>query len=218
VRVWYQERGAAAPRGFIRFAIEGSTRLPGATTHPRTASTTPVTHAEPSSQPATDLGGLVRAAQRGDAIAMNDLLDLLAPYVGRLCGPIALQDAPDAAQEALLAIFRGIGGLREPAALVGWARAIAVREAVRTARRANRWSPADPDRLAEVPAPGDPQLAVDLHDVLDRLEPAHRAVLVLRDLEGLDEQGAADLLAVPAGTVKSRLHRARRSFRRAWGR
>lgn len=33
---------------------------------------------------------LVRRAQRGDALAMGELLDLLAPYVGRLCGPIAL--------------------------------------------------------------------------------------------------------------------------------
>lgn len=32
---------------------------------------------------------LVRAAQRGDGMAMHDLLDLLAPYVGRICGPIA---------------------------------------------------------------------------------------------------------------------------------
>jgi DNA-directed RNA polymerase specialized sigma24 family protein len=76
-------------------------------------------------------GGLVDAAQHGDAIAMNDLLDLLAPYVGRLCGPIALQDAPDATQEALITIFRKLRQLREPAALFGWARAITVREAVR---------------------------------------------------------------------------------------
>jgi DNA-directed RNA polymerase specialized sigma24 family protein len=43
-------------------------------------------------------------------------------------------------------------------------------------------------------------------------------VLMLRDLEGLDEQTISQLLAVPAGTVKSRLSRARRSFRKAWGR
>ncbi|MEW1838929.1 sigma factor-like helix-turn-helix DNA-binding protein [Nonomuraea angiospora] len=41
-------------------------------------------------------------------------------------------------------------------------------------------------------------------------------MLVLRDLEGLPEEEAARLLHVPEGTVKSRLHRARRSFRRAW--
>ncbi len=48
---------------------------------------------------------LVRAAQRGDQIAVADLMDALAPYVGRVCGPIALQDGPDAAQEALIAIL-----------------------------------------------------------------------------------------------------------------
>jgi RNA polymerase sigma factor (sigma-70 family) len=165
--------------------------------------------------PTLDVGGLVRAAQGGDAIAMNDLLDLLAPYVGRLCGPIALQDAPDATQEALIAIFRNLGQLREPAALFGWARSIAVREAVRLAGRSARSRPAE---LHDLPAPGDPQLASDIRDVLDRLSPEHRAVLVLRDLEGLDERTAGDLLSLPEGTVKSRLHRARRSFREAWKR
>jgi DNA-directed RNA polymerase specialized sigma24 family protein len=52
--------------------------------------------------------------------------------------------------------------------------------------------------------------------VLSRLSPEHRAVLVLRDLEGMDEQAAAAVLEVPAGTAKSRLHRARASFRKAW--
>jgi RNA polymerase sigma-70 factor (ECF subfamily) len=146
---------------------------------------------------------------------MNELLDLLAPYVGRLCGPIALQDGPDAAQEALTAVFRGLGQLRDPAALFGWVRAIAVREAVRVARRgqASRTVTA---ATADLPAAGDPQLAADVRSVLARLAPEHRAVLVLRDLEGLDEQAAAALLQVPRGTVKSRLSRARRSFRKEW--
>ncbi|MER7249012.1 sigma-70 family RNA polymerase sigma factor [Kribbella sp. NPDC000426] len=156
---------------------------------------------------------LVRAAQRGDTVAMNDVLDALTPYVGRICGPIALRDGPDAAQEALIAIFRGLRGLENPAALFGWARAIAVREAVRVARRGQRQQPAE---LADLPAADDPQLAVDVRDVLRRLSPEHRAVLVLRDLEGMDEQAAAAVLDVPAGTAKSRLHRARASFRKAW--
>jgi RNA polymerase sigma factor (sigma-70 family) len=156
---------------------------------------------------------VVRAAQHGDHLAAAELMNALAPYVGRVCGPIALQDGPDAAQEALIAIFRNLGGLRDPAAIYGWARAIAVREAVRVARRATRTVPAE---LTDVPAPGDPQLAADVRDVLARLTPEHRAVLVLRDLEGLDEQAAGALLDVPAGTVRSRLYRARRSFRKAW--
>lgn len=159
------------------------------------------------------LAGLVCAAQRGDGLAMAELLEALAPAVGRWCGPIALQHAEDAAQEALTAILRGLRGLREPAALFGWARAIAVREAVRAARRAAREQPADLDR---VPAPGDPMLAADVRAVLARLAPEHRAVLMLRDLEGLDEHSAAALLDIPAGTVKSRLSRARANFRREW--
>jgi DNA-directed RNA polymerase specialized sigma24 family protein len=55
---------------------------------------------------------LVRAAQHGDQIAMADLMDALAPFVGRVCGPIALHDGPDAAQEALIVIFTNLAGLR----------------------------------------------------------------------------------------------------------
>src|SRR5258708_5745643 len=85
---------------------------------------------------------LVRAAQRGDRIAVADLRDALARYVGRVCGPIALQDGPDAAQEARIAIFRHLGGLREPGAIYRWARAVAGREADRAAPKAVRAVPA----------------------------------------------------------------------------
>lgn len=158
---------------------------------------------------------LIRAAQRGDTMAMNDLLDHLAPYVARLCGPIALDDAADAAQEALIAIFRNLHTLREPAALHGWVRTIATREAVRVARRRAPFATAE---LLDLPAPGDGELATDIRDVLMRLAPEHRAILMLRDVEGLDEHEAAALLSIPEGTVKSRLHRARHGFRKAWNR
>ena len=156
---------------------------------------------------------LIRAAQHGDTMAMNDLLDQLAPYVARLCGPIALDDAADAAQEALIAIFRHLHSLRDPAALHGWVRIVATREAVRVARRRTTLMTTE---WLDGPAPDDSELATDIRDVLARLTPEHRAVLMLRDVEGLDEREAAAILAMPEGTVKSRLHRARRSFREAW--
>ncbi|MBW5481707.1 RNA polymerase sigma factor [Streptomyces bambusae] len=156
---------------------------------------------------------LARAARAGDTLALHELLDHLGPYVSRVCTPIALADGPDAVQETLLVVFRQLRSLKDPQALYGWVRAVAVREAVRIARRASRARPAE---LADVPAGGDPQLATDIDDVLARLSPEHRAVLVLRDVEGLDEQSAAALLRIPAGTAKSRLHRARTSFRKAW--
>ena len=156
---------------------------------------------------------LIRAAQRGDPLAISELMELLLPYVGRICGPIALQDGPDATQEAMISIMRGIKTLREPEALFGWVRVIAVREALRVARWTASSAGMAPDDL---PAAGDPQLASDIRDTLARLSPEHRAVLVLRDVAGLDEAEVSRMLAVPSGTVRSRLARARIRFRKAW--
>jgi RNA polymerase sigma-70 factor (ECF subfamily) len=164
---------------------------------------------------------LVRAAQAGDALAMDELLALVTPYVTRLCRPIAPHEAADAVQESLVAVFKGLRGLRDPLAFYGWVRTVTVREAVRVARRTATEEPADPADLARLTGlhtDAGTELPVDVRDVLARLPVRHRAVLVLRELEGLDEAAVADLLGVPTGTVKSRLHRARSSFRKAWSR
>jgi RNA polymerase sigma factor (sigma-70 family) len=160
-----------------------------------------------------ELARLVRDAQHGDALAMDELLSILAPYVGRICGPVALQDGADATQEALLAVFRNIRQLKTATALFGWVRSIAVREALRLARQRQRAFAAE---LVDLPADADLELATDIKDVLRRLSPEHRVVLTLRHIEGLDEQEVSRVLAVPVGTVRSRLFRARSSFRSAW--
>jgi DNA-directed RNA polymerase specialized sigma24 family protein len=67
-----------------------------------------------------------------------------------------------------------------------------------------------PDGWADLDTP------LQVRAVLDQLPPAHRAVLVLRDLEDLSEQETAEALGVEVGTVKSRLHRARVAFRQRW--
>jgi RNA polymerase sigma factor (sigma-70 family) len=156
---------------------------------------------------------LAAPAQRGDTIAMNELLDALVPYVGTISASIAIGHGADAAQETMIVIFRSLRSLRNPDALFGWVRQIAVREALRVARREAAESPAE---LGELPAGGDPQLAADVGDVLARLSADHRAILVLRDLEGFSEDEAAQMLQLPRGTVKSRLARARENFRKAW--
>ena len=165
---------------------------------------------------------LVRAAQGGDVLALSLLMDRLAPWLARICGGIALEQADDAAQEALLQVFRDLSTLREPAALRGWARRIAVREAVRHAQRARQErGRAGGDDAAETTAHSDgraidPGVAPDVRAVLAQLAPEQRAILVLRDLEGLSEDEAAEQLGVAKGTVKSRLFRAREAFVRRW--
>ena len=157
---------------------------------------------------------LARRVRAGDdPVAMQELLRFLEPHVGRWCGPIALQDGPDAVQETLLIVFRHLHQLKEPAALLGWVRSIAVREAVKIAVKSNRLVVSE---LAEVPGRADLETMSDVRDVLERLSPEHRAILVLRDLEDLDERSVAAILEISIGTAKSRLYRARRSFRHSW--
>jgi RNA polymerase sigma-70 factor (ECF subfamily) len=148
---------------------------------------------------------------------MDELIRELAPYVGRICGAIALADGDDAAQQTFIAVLRNLRSLREPAALRGWVRRIAVREAYRAAtRQAVPLEEGSLDMLdmkADLP---DLDTTVDVQSVLAGLRPEHRAVLVLRDLDGMSEADTAALLGVPEGTVKSRLHRARADFVKRW--
>ena len=139
----------------------------------------------------------------------------LVPYVGRICGAIAMDNGDDAMQETMIAVVRSLPSLREPAALRGWVRRIAVREAVR-AVKGGRTTPADPVVLADVPDVANEATAVEVRAVLECLAPEQRAVLVLRDLDGVGEQEMAELLGVAPGTVKSRVHRARGAFREQW--
>lgn len=157
----------------------------------------------------------IQAAQRGDLIAMGDVLDGLLPWVGRLCGSIALDAGPDATQETLIQVMRDLKGLRDPDSLRSWVRRIATREAIRHAERRRREPLVDHLEHTEGQLL-DPSLRADVARVLAELPPDQRAILVLRDLEGLSESEAAALLNVAHGTIKSRLHRARDAFRKRW--
>ena len=146
-------------------------------------------------------------------MAIDALLGELAPWVGRICGAIALDRGPDAMQESLITILRNLPTLREPAALKAWARRIAVRQALRHVGHDREVLVAD---LPEVPKVTDLDTAIDVRTTLAALTPPQRALLVLRDLEDLSERDAAEVLGVELGTVKSGLHRARDAFKERW--
>jgi RNA polymerase sigma factor (sigma-70 family) len=156
----------------------------------------------------------VSAAQHGDALALDRLLDELAPYVRRLCVRIAPAAADDATQEALLAVFRGLPSLRAPEAIMTWVRSVTVRTAIRLARQHDVEVAAEGTLLDEHAS--SLEALVDIDDALARLPVSQRVVLVLHSREGLSEQEIATTLGIPTGTVKSRLHRARAAFREVW--
>jgi RNA polymerase sigma-70 factor, ECF subfamily len=166
--------------------------------------------------PATVL--LASRAGGGDRAALNELLTELRPLVvrtARLVVGSGSWAAEDAAQEALLDISRGIGRLRDPAAVRAWAIRVAIRRALRVARRERRlrfWNAPVLERLQE-PAPSDGREAA-LKQAFDRLPPRLRATAVLRLQAGLSEDETANALGCSVGAVKSNLHDARKRLTR----
>jgi RNA polymerase sigma-70 factor (ECF subfamily) len=118
--------------------------------------------------------------------------------------------AEDIAQEAFLRAWRGLGTFRGEAAFSTWLYAITRRVALEEVRRpALRTVPVDhvaglADRRA-----GDPVLRGDLERALQALEPAQREAFLLVVVLGLSYQEAGGMTGCPAGTIASRVFRAR---------
>jgi len=128
------------------------------------------------------------------------------------------EDAWDILQETWLKVLRGIGSLREPRSLPTWLYRIARNTAV-SRLRANRLhhdlldgnrnllcndTEEEPFRFED---------AQRVHHGLSRISLPHREVLTLHFLEDLSVEEIADVVGVPQGTVKSRLHYAKRALR-----
>jgi RNA polymerase sigma-70 factor (ECF subfamily) len=166
--------------------------------------------------PATVL--LASLARGGDPAALNELLAELRPLVvrtARLVVGSGSWAAEDAAQEALLDISRGIGRLRDPAAVRAWALQVAIRRALRVARRERllRFRNVPVLERLQESAPGEGREAA-LKEAFDSLPPRLRATAVLRLLAGLSEDETADALGCSVGAVKSNLHDARKRLTR----
>lgn len=128
----------------------------------------------------------------------------LRRYTRRLAG----DEGDDIAQDALLAAWRALGQWRGDGSFAGWLRRIATRRYLDRQRRAASRSLAeiDPDTAASHPAP-DRRIAVDR--ALDALPPRERAAALLVFAEGYSHADAAAMLALPLGTLKSIVARAR---------
>lgn len=170
---------------------------------------------------------LVTAARRGDRDALEALLRRHHDRIHAVCRRIAGNDADalDATQEALLAIVRGLDRFDGRAAFATWAYRIATNACLdELRRRRRRPDPVAPDLERQAPAPGggpDLDTAVaarlDIDAALARLPPEFRAAVVLRDVCALDYAEIAEVLGVPAGTVRSRIARGRAVLARSLG-
>jgi RNA polymerase sigma factor (sigma-70 family) len=172
-----------------------------------------------------DLEALVRSAAAGDARALDDLLSRLRPEALRLCARFLpnRQDAEEACQDTLLAVARGVERFHGGSSFRTWFHRVAANRSRSTYQRLRRRYAAE---SAGTPPPDRPDprrtsvvagTRLDLLDALDGLTPEQAEAAALRDVLGLSYEEIAALQDVPAGTVKSRLHEARRQLRRRRG-
>ena len=172
----------------------------------------------------TDIEALARAASIGDARALTALLTAIRPEALRLCARFLpnREDAEEACQDTLLAVTRGIHRFEGRSSFRTWLHRLAANRARSTYQALRR-------RFAEaggIPLPDrpDPQRTsvvagtrLDLLDALHGLTPEYAEAVTLRDVLGMSYGEIATLVDVPEGTVKSRIHEARRRLRQHLG-
>jgi RNA polymerase sigma-70 factor, ECF subfamily len=172
---------------------------------------------------------LIAECLQGDTAAYGVLVrryqDRLYNTVYRLVGNA--EDAYDVVQEAFLNAYQSLDSFKGDSLFFTWLYRIAVNTAISLKRKqrpvvsidASRngeqgIEPLDP---SESSRPGHAMEQAEqerrIHQALARLSPEHRAVLVMKDMEGQKYEIMAEILQVPIGTIRSRLHRARLELR-----
>jgi RNA polymerase sigma-70 factor (ECF subfamily) len=181
---------------------------------------------------AEDEAALVAALKAGDDAAFEQLVrsygGRMLAVAGRLVGDGA--EAKDVVQEAFLSAFRAMDRFEGGSRLSTWLHRITVTAALmrRRSRRRHPEEPLDPllpqfEASGHLATPSEPWLPLDalekaelrteVRKRIDELPEIYRTVLMLRDIEGLENEEVARLLGVNIGTVKTRLHRARLALR-----
>ncbi len=159
-------------------------------------------------------------ARMSDPRAFQWLLDRYRDRVVRLASHVLRRpaEAEDVAQEAFIKAFRSLGSFRGDGRFYTWLYHIVLRICL-DRRRLARWDSevaVMDDSLCSprIEDSSDPRILVD--SLMKQLPPTMRATLVLRELEGMEYEEIARTLAIPVGTVRSRLHAARAQFRDLW--
>jgi RNA polymerase sigma-70 factor (ECF subfamily) len=159
---------------------------------------------------------LIAALAAGDEEALRELFGRHAPWLaGRLRAALPPPDVEDVLQETFLAVWKGAGGYRPRGTPRAWIWVIASNQAALLLRRRG---PVTAPLEQTLPAGLDPaDAAIVRADIAAALASPEGQVLRLMYVEDRPVAEVAALLGVPAGTVKSRAHRARRMLRAVLG-
>jgi RNA polymerase sigma-70 factor (ECF subfamily) len=160
---------------------------------------------------------LVAAAQGGDRGALDALLRRHADRIFAICRRLTgnQADAADAAQEAMIALVRGLDRYDGRAAFTTWAYRVTTNACLDELRRRGRRPDPGLPEIESERAAGQPRLdqtvadRLSVDDAMAGLAPEFRVAVVLRDVVGLDYAEIAEVLDIPPGTVRSRIARGR---------
>lgn len=172
---------------------------------------------------------LVARFKAGDRSAYDELARRYEDRVFTLCLRWIghRQVAEETAQDVLIALYRSLANFRGESKVSTWIYRVAVnhcknRRLYRFRRKHDRHEPLEgtgrddaPPRQLEGEGPGTDSVMHRseaervIHEALDKLDENFRTIIVLRDIECLSYEEISDILDLPRGTVKSRLHRAR---------
>src|SRR5262249_46181560 len=162
---------------------------------------------------------LVLRCQARDEAAFEEIVARYTPrlryYLRRMLGGV--QPAEDALQEVWLDAFRGLPRLIEPGAFPAWIYRLARDRAFREIRRRRSYRPIEEFDVIDEAGSAEDFSTEDVamvHHALDALPPEHREVLVLRFIESMTYEQIAGVVGCQLGTVRSRLHYAKRALRR----
>jgi RNA polymerase sigma-70 factor (ECF subfamily) len=181
---------------------------------------------------------LVRRFKEGDRSAFSMIVDRYQHRVYTMCVRWMGDDqvAEEVAQDVFLALYRSLGEFRGDAQLSTWIYRVVVnhcknKRLYRKRRATDRHEPLegeprddDPPRQIAADGPGTDaplhasEAEVLVQEALTHLDEEQRSIIVMRDVEDLSYEEIADILGLPRGTVKSRLHRARAELARVLSR
>jgi RNA polymerase sigma-70 factor (ECF subfamily) len=177
---------------------------------------------------AADDNRLIAECRDGNTAAFGELV---SRYQDRLFNSVLrladnTEDARDVVQEAFLHAYQSLQSFKGDALFFTWLYRIAVNTAISMKRKKRvvlRIQPGeeggalDPHDPSETNRPGHAiEMAEDerrVHEALGKLSVEHRSVLVMKDMDGMKYEEMAEILGVPVGTIRSRLHRARLEMR-----
>lgn len=170
---------------------------------------------------------MIERASRGDAAAFNRLMEQherrMYAVALRMCGN--REDAQDCLQEAMLRVYRAIGGFKGQSSFSTWVYRITMNTCLDELRRKkNRqstsldslldmgWSPSDDTNAPEKQAMRS-ELRRNLNRAIQELPEEMRSAVVLRDIQGFSYEEIAHMLEINVGTIKSRISRGREKLR-----